>query len=57
MEGDKYYQICKTLFDDNILFTFPYKRPVTKKGYSKNIIMVIIDIIIFIFVRMIKIII
>lgn len=57
MEGDKYHQICKTLFDDNILFTFPYKRPVTKNGYSKNIIMVIIDIIIFIFVRMIKIII
>jgi transposase len=28
--------ICKTLFDDNILPTLPYKRPMTKDGFFKK---------------------
>lgn len=28
--------ICKTLFDDNILPTLPYKRPMTKEGFFKK---------------------
>ena len=28
--------ICKTIFDDNILPTLPYKRPMTKEGFFKK---------------------
>ncbi|MFR5131976.1 MAG: transposase [Terrisporobacter sp.] len=47
--------MCKTLLDDNIIPAIPYKRPMTKKVTLKNMNMCMMNIMIVIYVQIIKI--
>lgn len=52
--GYKIPAIAKLLIDDNITPIMPYKRPMTKYGFLKNMNMFMINFMIAIFVQMIR---
>ncbi|WP_423243389.1 transposase [Clostridium septicum] len=46
--------ICRQLFKDNILPSLPYKRPMTKEGFSKNMTMYMMNLMIVIYAPILK---
>ena len=46
--------ICKTILDDGIIPAIPYKRPMTKKDFLRNMNMYMMSIMIVIFVLIIR---
>ena len=46
--------ICKTILDDGIIHAILYKRPMTKKGFKKNMNMYMMSIMTVIFVLIIR---